>query len=387
MIEIKNPEDCCGCTACASICPHDAITMQPDRLGFLYPSVNHDKCVDCGLCDKVCQFSENYDKSHLLSTPAVYAVRHKKEEEILKSRSGAAFVAISDYVIEQGGVVYGAGYEGKFRVVHKRATTKSERDEFRGSKYVQSDLSGVFKQIKKDLLNDKLVLFTGTPCQTSGLNSFIGKRLRMNLYLIDIVCHGVPSPYVWRDYLTYLEKKYNDSIISVNFRDKESFGWRDHQESYILKNKGKIASKTYTNLFYNHIIFRHSCGKCFFTNLKRPSDITLADFWGWEKSVPEMNIDDKGISLVVLNSEKGTSIFDAVKEKVNYAMVNLSNCSQSRLEYPTPPHHLRPQFEEDYSRKSFKYVLKKYETPESDSILLKLIKRIIKKCQTIIVKK
>lgn len=238
MIRINDPADCCGCTACASICSHDAITMQPDALGFLYPEVDADKCVECGLCEKVCAFNDKYDKSLNLPLPDAYAARHKDMNEIMKSRSGAAFVAISDYILEQGGVVYGAGYKDHFRVAHKRAITKEQRDEFRGSKYVQSDLSGVFRMVKQDLKDGYTVLFSGTPCQTSGLNSYVGKKLRDNLVLIDIVCHGVPGPYIWRDYLTYLEKKHNDTIVMVNFRDKSIFGWKAHRETFKFKIGG-----------------------------------------------------------------------------------------------------------------------------------------------------
>ena len=152
--------------------------------------------------------------------------------EIMKSRSGAAFVAISDYILEKGGVVYGAGYKDHFRVAHKRATTKEERDEFRGSKYVQSDLTGIFRQVKEDLKQGLTVLFSGTPCQTSGLSSYIGKSLRKNLFLVDIVCHGVPGPYIWRDYLTYIEKKHGSRVVKVNFRDKERYGWKAHKETF-----------------------------------------------------------------------------------------------------------------------------------------------------------
>lgn len=232
MIQITDKSQCCGCTACASICAHDAIMMQPDVLGFLYPVVDKDKCVDCGLCDTVCAFNEHYDTSLNLSQPDAYAARHKDMKEVETSRSGAAFIAISDYVLENGGVVYGAGYTDHFRVVHKRAITKEERDEFKGSKYVQSDLDHVFRQVKKDLKDGLTVLFSGTPCQTAGLNSYIGKKLRENLILVDIVCHGVPGPYIWRDYIAYLEKKQGDRICWVNFRDKQQFGWKAHHETF-----------------------------------------------------------------------------------------------------------------------------------------------------------
>ena len=148
MINISAPSQCCGCTACASICAHHAITMQPDVLGFLYPKVDVSKCVECGLCEKVCAFNENYDKSLNLPKPLAYGASHKDMNEVATSRSGAAFIALSDRILENGGIIYGAGYTDHFRVVHKRAETKEQRNEFKGSKYVQSDLTGIFQQIK-----------------------------------------------------------------------------------------------------------------------------------------------------------------------------------------------------------------------------------------------
>lgn len=362
MIKISKKEDCCGCTACASICPHDAITMVPDALGFLYPQVDMNKCVDCGLCERVCSFNDNYDTSLNLAKPLAYGARHKNMKEVETSRSGAAFIALSDYILEHGGVVYGAGYADHFRVVHKRATTKEERDEFKGSKYVQSDMNSIFRHVKKDLRNGLTVLFSGTPCQTSGLNSYIGKKLRENLYLVDIVCHGVPGPYLWRDYLNYLEKIQGSPIVWVNFRDKQKYGWRAHLESFIFKNGGGKMSFTY--LFYKHIMFRQSCGKCHFCNTRRPSDITIADFWGWEKTDPEINKDDKGLSLVLVNTEKGKFLFDAVKESMDVIPAELENCLQTHLRMPSDIHPLRMQFEEDYNKKGFEYVYLKYNIPQ-----------------------
>lgn len=237
MIHIVNPEECCGCTACVSICPQDAIKMEPDALGFLYPRVDLSMCVDCAACDNVCQFNDNYDTSANLPDPDVYGARHKDMREVEMSRSGAAFIAVSDWILSKGGVVYGAGYSDHFRVVHKRATTKEERNEFKGSKYVQSDLTGVFRNVKEDLKAGCIVLFSGTACQTSGLNAYVGRRLRENLYLVDIVCHGVPSPYIWRDFIAYLEKKHGDEIVWVNFRDKQKFGWNAHHETFKFRRE------------------------------------------------------------------------------------------------------------------------------------------------------
>ena len=318
MIEIKNPAECCGCTACASICPKEAITMIPDVLGFKYPKVDLSKCIECGLCEKVCAFNDNYDKSPNLKEPEIYAARHKDMHEIETSRSGAAFIAISDYILENGGIVYGVGYKDHFRVAHKRATTKEERNEFKGSKYVQSDLDGIFRQVKEDLKQGYTVLFSGTPCQTAGLNSFIGKKLRENLVLVDIVCHGVPSPYIWRDYINYVENKYKNKIIKVDFRDKSRIGWSGHIESFMFNNGRKIESRIYTDLFYQHIMLRPSCSNCHYTNFNRPSDFTIADYWGWERISNKFNLDNKGCSLLLINTPKGQNIFEKIKHELYY---------------------------------------------------------------------
>ena len=361
MIHIAHPADCCGCSACASVCTHRAITMQPDALGFLYPVVDADKCTDCGLCERVCAFHPDYDKSLNLPQPVAFGARHKDMNEVATSRSGAAFIAMSDYVLEQGGVVYGAGYTDHFSVVHKRATTKEQRNKFKGSKYVQSNPADTFREVKKDLKDGLMVLFSGTPCQTAGLHSYIGSKLRENLILVDIVCHGVPSPYIWKDYVSYLENKAKAPIVHVDFREKTQSGWRAHKEAFrYAGSDGLDICGSFTHLFYKHIMFRHSCGACKYTNLQRPSDVTLADFWGWEKTNSTANIDDKGLSLVVCNTEKGQQLFESVKEKMNIFSADLSNCMQPNLKQPSAIHPRRMNFERDYTRKGFVYVMKRY---------------------------
>lgn len=360
MIQTTDQSQCCGCTACASICAHDAITMQPDALGFLYPVVDKDKCVDCGLCEKVCAFNDYYDTSLNLPKADAYAVRHKDITKLRYSRSGAAFVAFSDYILGKGGVVYGAGYKGHFVVVHKQATTKEERDTFRGSKYVQSDMTGVFRNVKNDLKIGKLVLFSGTPCQTAGLKSYIGNRLSRNLILIDIICHSVPAPAIWKDYLAYVEKKCKSKVVSLEFRDK-SIGWyQTHLESFKLAN-GKIY-KDYKlrNFFYLGLGTRPSCECCKFCNLSRPSDITIGDFWGYEKTVPEMNEDNKGISLVLCNTPKGQEILREAAVDLVFKKVPLEKSLQPNLQQPSDGNSRKNEFAFDYEHKGFDYVVKKY---------------------------
>lgn len=360
MINITDSKNCCGCTACASICAHDAITMKSDALGFLYPEVDSMKCVECGLCDKVCAFNDDYDRSLNLTKPKTYGARHKDMKEVETSRSGATFIAVSDRILAHGGVIYGVGFTDHFRVVHKRAVTKEERNEFKGSKYVQSDLTGIFRQVKKDLKDGLVVLFTGTPCQTAGLNSYIGKKLRENLYLVDIVCHGVPGPYLWRDYLAYLEKKQGDKIVWVNFRDKQRYGWAAHHETFKFLNGGG-EKKSFPDLFYKHIMFRKSCGNCHYTNLQRPSDITLADFWRSKDVDPNLHTDNKGMSLVFANTEKGRILLDMVKSEFSIMQeIDISKAMQRAIREPFPSHPKRNEFEQCYIEKGFEFTYKKY---------------------------
>ena len=386
MIKITDKNQCCGCTACANVCAHEAITMEPDALGFLYPKVDESKCVDCGLCDKVCAFNDNYDKSLNLPSPDVYGARHKDMDEVMKSRSGATFVAISDYILDNGEVVYGVGYKDHFRVAHKRATTRIERDEFRGSKYVQSDLTGIFKQVKEDLKNGLTVLFSGTGCQCAGLNAYIGKKLRENLILVDIVCHSVPGPYLWSDYLNYLEYKHKGSIVSFNFRNKKKYGWRSHIETYVLDNGKEYSSKVFTNLFASCLVLRPSCSKCHFCNTTRPSDITLADFWDRGHNFPDINKDNKGESLLLINTEKGRAMFDVIKDKLDYFQTTTDKVMQTHLREPSKIHPQAKQFADYYEKYGFEQTMKhfgfigwRFQMKQLKKKITQIIKKAIRK--------
>lgn len=330
--------------------------MKNDALGFAYPEVDMSKCVECGLCERVCRFQ---GKQGLNGYPLQsYAVRHKDIREVETSRSGAAFIALSDYVLEQGGVVYGAGYGLHFTVKHKRAENKIERNEFKGSKYAQSSLTGIYDNVKEDLKSGRLVLFSGTPCQTASVQEYVPVKLRDNLFLIDIICHGVSSPAVWDDYLSYLESKVKKSILAVNFRDKDIFGWSGlHKESFVFDDGIK---RTFQYTYYNDLLIRPSCNVCPYANLNRPSDITIGDFWGWEKACPTMNKDDKGCSLVFVNTEKGETLLNSVSRKLQIMEIPIEKAMQPNLQHPTPENILRVQFESDYTGRGFKYVMYKY---------------------------
>lgn len=345
---------CFGCTACGAICSKKAITFGSDDLGFFYPRIDYNKCVDCNLCEKVCPV---YNCKSLLNTEiqSVYAVRHKCLEELVTSRSGAAFIALSDVILKRGGIVYGAMLDDKLTVKHIRTSSEKERNRLKGSKYVQSDMRGVFEQVQSDLQDGKFVLFSGTSCQIAGLKNFIPPKMRGNLVLVDIICHGAPSPRLWKDYLNYLEEKYIGKVNTFDFRDKSINGWSDHMESFVIGNTSKRSSKEYTKLFYTNAFFRDCCYDCSFANMSRVSDITLGDFWGWEKVDLKINEDNKGVSLVIVNTEKGETLFDACKQDIDYLKVDSDVYMQRNLKMPTP----RPIVRDVYIDYYIKFGLKK----------------------------
>lgn len=358
----KEKQDCCGCTACMTVCSKDAITMKSDEKGFLYPVIDDEKCVSCGLCVKTCAFQNGYDTSTNFETPLVYAVKNHQERKT--SQSGGMAAVLTNKILELGGVVYGAGYGDNFYVMHKRAETKDDALEFKGSKYVQSDMNTVYAQIIEDLQKGRFVLFSGTACQIAGLNSCLKNINTEKLYTCDLVCHGVPSPLVFNDYLNYLKKYFKADIVNFNFRDK-TFGWHSHVETIGFNNGIKVSKGIYADLFYKHIILRPSCGACKYTNIHRPSDITLADFWGIEKTNAEFD-DNKGISLVMINTEKGRKLFADIKSELEYIESNVENCLQPNLIKPTSISADTDNFWKDYAENGFEFTAKKYGAIKTD---------------------
>lgn len=355
---VLKKDECSGCSACFNICPQDAITMQADDEGFLFPQINKIKCIKCRLCEKTCFYKTEYKvQSDHIGKPKVYAAKHKDLDIRMASQSGGMFTAISDYVLAQGGIIYGVGYDEKFRVCHKRAETREQRDEFRGSKYVQSDLKDIFRKVKEDLQLGSYVMFSGTPCQIAGLVKYFDEKKYEKLILVDIVCHGVPSPMIWERYLTFLMDKYDGKIQKTNFRNKE-FGWHSHMETINIDNK-VISNFAYTSLFYEHLIFRESCHNCRFTNLKRVSDITIADCWGIEKNMPQID-DNKGVSLVIVNTEKGGGILGKTSSNLELYEIMIEQYMQPQLQYSSKASEKRAEFWQDYNKHRFVYILEKY---------------------------
>lgn len=313
---------CCGCTACANICPNSAITMKEDKEGFLQPIINNKKCNNCHLCEKVCPL--NKEKSSSGFEPITFATMANNDIRV-KSSSGGMFTILANYFLENNGYVCGASFDKNWKVKHIIIDNKKDLDKLRGSKYVQSDLGNIFKDVKNLLEKNSKVLFTGTPCQIAGIKSFLGKEYE-NLYLVDLLCHGVPSPKIWIQYLKE-EFKYKD-IKAINFRDKHNF-WYMLPQSITYPNKKVVKCEfqimDFMKTFLNNICNRPSCNDCQFATYNRLSDITIGDFWGIQKYTENM-LDQYGTSMTVINNQKGFDLFNIVKENLyKYELINTEN--------------------------------------------------------------
>lgn len=356
-LKSKNKSECSGCTACMNICPRNAIKMEYDDEGFKYPVIDKEKCINCGACYNICPNIKKDESNTILKA---YGVKHKDEKERLTSRSGGVFVALSDYILNQNGVVYGAELTKNFTVIHSRATNKEERNKFKGSKYIQSDMANIIKSVEQDLKANKKVLFSGTPCQVSAVKACIRGKYKDNLYTCDLICHGVPSETIFQKFLKYIEEKQNKKIKNFIFRDKR-FGWESHYETFIFEDDTELTTQYFRNLFYGHHILRPSCYNCNYANTHRPADITIADFWGIDKVNPKF-MDRNGVSLVIINNEKGKEIFEQIKEDITTINCSLEDCVKYTytLTNATPITENRQEFWEDYKNEEFDYIINKY---------------------------
>lgn len=339
MISIIDKKNCSGCSACASICPKQCITMTEDNEGFLYPKVNEDICINCGLCEKVCNELHPYEKSEPIH---VFAAINKDEDIRLRSSSGGIFYLLAEKIIRESGVVFGARFDENWQVYIDYAEDLDGVEAFLGSKYVQARIGDAYKEVKHFLTQGRKVLFSGTPCQVAGLHKFLRKSYE-NLLSVDFVCHGTPSPKVWRMYLDEVVNEIRN-IRSIGFRTKEK-GWKNfcfnlryNQSERTISMLSPHLDNPFMKAFLHDIILRPSCYECKAKGCSSKSDITLADFWGINTVFPELD-DNKGTSLIFVNSIVGVKIFanlDIESKETNYAKIKPLNpaCYKSSTKHP-----------------------------------------------------
>lgn len=372
MIQITDKVNCCGCSACAQRCPQQCISMVEDEEGFMYPRVGESFCVDCGLCEKVCPV---LNQGEIRKPLEVYAALNPNNEIRLESSSGGIFTIISSMIIKQGGVVFGAVFDQNWEVYHTYTETEEKISAFRGSKYVQSRIEETFKQIENFLKRGRLVLFSGTSCQVLGLKRFLYKGYD-NLLTIEIVCHGVSSPKIWREYFKSLNLS---QVGNVQFKDKRS-GWRGYSFTIVSKDGAilfseKASENKYMMAFFRNLTLRPSCFACPAKEGKSGADITLADYWGIEHFFPNMD-DNKGVSFVCCNTIKGyqyLSNLNIQMQKANYdASLKYNPCIYKSTLEPTN----RIVFWQNYHKQGILALLKLKK--EGPSIFKRIINRIIK---------
>lgn len=299
--------------------------MQEDEQGFLYPHINTTQCIDCGLCNKVCPvFRYDVISNKKNVNPHILALHHHNEKTWISSSSGGVFASLTDYALRQAGVIFGAIYDDNFVVVHRRAETQEDTLKFRGSKYVQSNLTGIYQQVKFYLQEQRFVLFSGTPCQVEGLKGYL-QRSYDNLLTVDILCHGVPSPRVFHDYLNFIRQNSDFHFTGIFMKDK-TFGW-GYQNSRLFF--GKNASQ------FNTVLSR---------------------LWN---DHPQFT-DSRGISLIMLNNTKAEIVWNHIKDDFNYLESNIKECIQPNLKYPVPEPVNKATFWQDYASMPFFQIMNKY---------------------------
>lgn len=324
-MSICQANNCTGCAACINTCNHESITMIENQQGFLYPRIDESKCIQCNLCRQVCPANYPSKPNNYLH---VYAALVKDDVERAKSTSGGIFACLAKKVIKAGGYVYGAILDKDLVVRHVEAHTLEELEQQRNSKYVQSDIGFTYQLAKKRLNNGEQVLFSGTPCQIAGLRNYL-KKDYLNLLTVDILCHGVPSPGMFRKYVKSEEEIAGDKMQSMLFRSKV-VGWK---KIFCVRtfDNGVEADwgDTFVPGFLKNYYLRESCYSCDYATDKRQGDITLGDYWGYQESAPDfIEDDDKGISLVIINSEKGQHAFNNIRKEITFAVRTMDDAKR-----------------------------------------------------------
>lgn len=338
---ICDKKDCTGCGMCKAICPKHAIKMKEDIHGFKYPEIDSSKCVNCNLCSRNCPI--NNTKRNNNTNPLAYMAWSLNTEVLSESSSGGVFTELAKIILNKGGCIVGSQLNENFICEHIIINEENELNKLRGSKYVQSDMEKVFQIVKEKLNNNKEVLFCGCPCQVAAIKNFIGKNDE-KLYTIDLICHGVPSNKIFKDYIKELEKKYNKKVTGFNFR-KNIKEWRKYFVEYTFDDNSKVQKlaieDSYMACYLKCSIYRESCYNCKFNNFPRMGDITLGDYSGVDSNEATKSAIKNGISCCIINNNKGNILFEQVKEKIYYEKKDIEkiinsnrNIVQSSIKHP-----------------------------------------------------
>lgn len=318
MIDIVGKNMCTGCGACNNICPKNSISMLEDEEGFLYPNINKNSCIKCNMCEKVCPVLNRIDETNNYKKPYVYAAWSLDEKVRFNSTSGGIFTELAKGILSDNGYVVGARYNKKNIVEHYIIDKIKHIAILRQSKYIQSNIGLIFKDVRDLLDRGNKVLFVGSPCEVSGLLNFLRRKYE-NLIVVDFVCRGTNSPKVYRKYLNSLENKYKSKVKKVWFKNK-TYGWNRFSTKIIFENGKHYIKDRYNDSFMrgyieHNLYMRRCCENCMYKSLPRISDITLADFWGIGNSSPKLD-EDKGTSLVIINSDKGKKLFEDIGDSI-----------------------------------------------------------------------
>lgn len=383
MIRINNKIDCCGCNACGDICSKQAITFKTDMEGFWYPEVNRDLCTDCGLCEKVCPILRQADEVIRYDEPKVYAAYTKDEKIRIDSTSGGIHSMLAQAMYDKNAYVGGAVYNKDHTVSQIIDDNPALLPEIRSSKYLQSNANGVYRNIKEKLREGREVFFCGCPCQVQALYKFLGNREYDNLTTCDFICRGVNSPKVFLKYMNMLERQYGAKATEIKFKNKK-WGWHNFSMRVNFANGKEYCKDRYHDLFFIGYLqagnfTRPSCYGCRFKGFPQKADITLADFWGIEHIDKSMD-QDKGTSLVMINSSKGEVLFDSIKDKIIWKQFTFED---AKAENPALTSSLqaaksnRVQFFEALDKYPFEKVASEYfpSVPQKNPKIKKIISK------------
>ncbi|MDE6282973.1 MAG: Coenzyme F420 hydrogenase/dehydrogenase, beta subunit C-terminal domain [Muribaculaceae bacterium] len=377
MIDIKDKKDCSGCAACASICGHGCIAMGTDSEGFPYPEVDPSACVNCGLCDRTCPMI-NIPEGNNISK--VYAAKNRNYAERLRSSSGGVFRLLATRIINQGGIVVGCRFDDKMVAHHTIAHTKDEIEPLMSSKYVQSDTREIFAQVRDRLRKGDKVLFSGVPCQVAAIKNYLLKPYD-NLITVDILCHGVPSPKIFKEYIDLLTERYHSDPSAVNFRSKEK-SWKRLYLKVLFRNGLKhflyAGYDSYMQLFLSDRLQRPSCFHCPYNTLHRPGDISLGDFWGIGKKFYSFD-DNRGVSMVLINNAAGKALWESVADQaiVIESDIKTAIAGNRVLVAHLPDQSKRDRFYQTYTSEGLPSAISKYapETSRRSQIYHNIMRR------------